>query len=77
MQEDIIKLLEKQTEPLPGKKIANLLNESPEKVFRSLKKLIKAKEVYYKRIEILQARKIKGYEKIKRPMNLYYINLDY
>jgi len=76
MQEDIIKLLERKHEPLAGKEIAILLNERPEKVFKSLKKLIEHGEILFKTLSMEEARKMKGKEKIKRFLRLYYIKLD-
>lgn len=69
-QEDIIKLLEKETKPLTRKEIAELLEENASKISRILQTLLKFNEINYIEIDRKEAMKSYG---CKRRMKKYFL----
>lgn len=69
-QEEVIKFLEKQKNPLSSGEIASAMNENKNKISVIISKLLKHGEINY--IEINRLKALDNYG-CKRRMKLYYI----
>ena len=63
-QEDIINVLRKKKEPLTSKELSEYIDVRIETIGKTLKKLVKHKEVIARKISAKE-KKEKGYDKIK------------
>lgn len=72
-QGEICDILEKVKKPLSRMQIAELLEESPDKISKLIHKLIESKEIKIKEISRKRAKKIFGDKAPFRRLRLYYI----